>query len=63
MTEPIKLGPTLETARLILRPPEPGDFEPYAAFMGDGEALQRGEERRRPVVARGRLRVRAAGGI
>jgi len=27
------LGPTLETERLILRPPAPEDFEPYCAFM------------------------------
>ena len=29
------LGPTLETARLILRPTQPEDFEPWAAFMAD----------------------------
>jgi RimJ/RimL family protein N-acetyltransferase len=28
-------GPTLETARLILRPQQPEDFEPWAAFMAD----------------------------
>jgi RimJ/RimL family protein N-acetyltransferase len=27
------LGPTLETERLILRPPAAEDFEPYCAFM------------------------------
>ncbi len=27
------LGPTLETERLILRPPAPEDYEPYSAFM------------------------------
>jgi RimJ/RimL family protein N-acetyltransferase len=27
------LGPTLETERLILRPPTPEDYEPYCAFM------------------------------
>jgi RimJ/RimL family protein N-acetyltransferase len=34
------LGPTLETPRLILRPPEPEDFEPWAAFMADEEATR-----------------------
>ena len=29
------LGPTLETSRLILRPPIAGDFEPWSAFMAD----------------------------
>jgi RimJ/RimL family protein N-acetyltransferase len=29
---------TLETPRLILRPTRPEDFEPWAAFMADGEA-------------------------
>jgi len=29
------LGPTLETARLILRPPTADDMEPYLAFMAD----------------------------
>ena len=32
------LGPTLETDRLILRPPEAQDFEPWAAFGADEEA-------------------------
>ncbi|OYX34466.1 MAG: GNAT family N-acetyltransferase [Caulobacterales bacterium 32-69-10] len=34
----IDLGPTLETERLILRPPAPEDFEPWCAFSGDPEA-------------------------
>jgi RimJ/RimL family protein N-acetyltransferase len=29
------LGPTLETARLILRPPHHDDFDAFAAFMAD----------------------------
>jgi RimJ/RimL family protein N-acetyltransferase len=29
------LGPSLETPRLILRPPLPEDFDAYAAFMAD----------------------------
>jgi RimJ/RimL family protein N-acetyltransferase len=33
-------GPTIETARLILRPTAPEDFEPWAAFMADGEAAR-----------------------
>jgi RimJ/RimL family protein N-acetyltransferase len=31
-------GPVLETERLILRPPRPEDFEPWATFMADGQA-------------------------
>jgi RimJ/RimL family protein N-acetyltransferase len=34
------LGPTLETERLILRPPEAQDFEPWAVFSGDEEAAR-----------------------
>lgn len=33
-------GPTLETARLILRPTAPEDFEPYAALMTDPVAAR-----------------------
>lgn len=33
----MSLGPTLETARLILRPPTPEDFEGWAAFAADAE--------------------------
>jgi RimJ/RimL family protein N-acetyltransferase len=29
--------PTIETARLILRPPTAADYEPWAAFMADAE--------------------------
>ncbi|WP_164712554.1 GNAT family N-acetyltransferase [Methylobacterium currus] len=32
------LGPTLETPRLILRPPSADDLEPWLAMMGDAEA-------------------------
>lgn len=35
-----KLGPTLETARLILRPPTMADFEPWCAFSADEEAAR-----------------------
>jgi RimJ/RimL family protein N-acetyltransferase len=34
------LGPTLETSRLILRPPTAEDFEPFAAFMADPAAAK-----------------------
>ena len=34
------LGPTLVTERLILRPPEAIDFEPWAAFMLDEESAK-----------------------
>lgn len=33
----MSLGPTLETDRLILRPPAPEDFEGWAAFAADEE--------------------------
>ena len=33
-----EIGPTLETARLILRPPNAQDFERFAEFMGDEAA-------------------------
>ena len=34
------LGPTLETARLVLRPPEAGDLGPWAEMMADPEAAR-----------------------
>ena len=34
------LGPTLETERLILRPPAPEDFDAWAEFMADAEAAR-----------------------
>lgn len=34
------LGTTIETQRLILRPPQAEDFEPWAAFMADPETAQ-----------------------
>lgn len=34
------LGPTLETARLILRPPAAGDFDGFAAFSADPEVTR-----------------------
>jgi len=34
------LGPTLETARLTLRPPCAGDFDAWAAFMADPVAAR-----------------------
>ena len=35
--DPMRLGPRLETERLILRPLADSDFEPYAAMMSDEE--------------------------
>jgi RimJ/RimL family protein N-acetyltransferase len=35
-----ELGPTLETARLILRPPVQDDFEAWADFLADPEAAR-----------------------
>jgi RimJ/RimL family protein N-acetyltransferase len=34
------LGPTLETERLILRPPVQADLDRWAAFLGDAEATR-----------------------
>ncbi|MCG9915211.1 MAG: GNAT family N-acetyltransferase [Phenylobacterium sp.] len=34
------LGPTLETARLVLRPPAMADFEAWCAFSADEEAAR-----------------------
>jgi RimJ/RimL family protein N-acetyltransferase len=35
-----EIGPTIETARLVLRPPRIEDFEAWAAFMADEEAAR-----------------------
>lgn len=34
------LGPTLETERLLLRPPAADDFEPWASLMSDAEHVR-----------------------
>ncbi len=36
----IKIGPTLETPRLILRPPAREDFDDWAAFSADEETMR-----------------------
>src|SRR5262245_58149120 len=36
----VMLGPTLETPRLILRPPTIDDFDAHAAFLADPRATQ-----------------------
>ena len=36
----VTLGPTIETERLRLRPPREEDFEAWAAFLGDEEAMR-----------------------
>lgn len=40
ITEPVAVGPVLETARLILRVPRAEDFERYAELLGDEEAAR-----------------------
>lgn len=51
MTSP--LGPTLETERLILRPPVEADFDDWAAFSADEEAARHiGGPQPRPVAWR-----------
>ena len=48
-----QIGPTLETPRLILRPPEAADFEPWAAFAADPLAARfLGGPQSRPVAWR-----------
>lgn len=48
------LGPTIETARLLLRPPCADDFEPWAALMTDAEHVRYiGGVQPRPVAWRG----------
>jgi len=47
------LGPTLETDRLILRPPAAEDFEAWAAFSADEETMRHlGGVQPRPVAWR-----------
>jgi RimJ/RimL family protein N-acetyltransferase len=47
------LGPTIETERLILRPPAAEDFEGFCTFMGDSEAAKHiGGVQSPPVVWR-----------
>jgi RimJ/RimL family protein N-acetyltransferase len=54
-------GPTLETARLILRPIQAQDFEAWAAFMADEEVTRfLGGVQVRSVAWRGFLQVAGA---
>jgi RimJ/RimL family protein N-acetyltransferase len=53
-----ELGPTLETSRLILRPPTADDFEPWAAAEGDAETMRYlGGARNRFLAWRGFMAV------
>lgn len=47
------LGPTLETERLILRPPSAEDFEAYATYMADPSTVFIGGPQERPTAWRG----------
>ncbi len=47
------LGPTLETERLILRPPTADDIEPYCAYMAHESTRFIGGPQLRPVAWRG----------
>lgn len=40
MSATYQLGPTLETQRLILRPPQAQDFDDYAELVGDEETAR-----------------------
>ena len=53
-------GPTLETARLVLRPLAPEDFEPWAAFMADEASRFIGGPQARSVAWRGFMSVAGA---
>ena len=53
-------GPTLETARLTLRPLLPEDFEPWAAFMADEASKFIGGPQTRSVAWRGFMSVAGA---
>src|SRR5205809_2108783 len=50
-------GPTLETARLILRPVALEDFEPWATYMADESTRFIGGPQRRAVAWRGCMTV------
>ena len=55
------LGPTLETERLFLRPPQAEDFEPWAAFGADEETTRHlGGVQARSVAWRGICTVTGA---
>jgi RimJ/RimL family protein N-acetyltransferase len=55
------LGPTLETARLILRPLAPEDFEPWAAMAADPEVTRHlGGVQPRSVAWRGFMTMAGA---
>jgi RimJ/RimL family protein N-acetyltransferase len=57
-------APILETDRLILRAPEPEDFEPWAAFAADEETMRHlGGAQARSIAWRGLCTVRGAWAI
>jgi RimJ/RimL family protein N-acetyltransferase len=53
-------GPTIETARLILRPTRAEDFEGFAALMGDEASKFIGGPQARSATWRGFLQVAGA---
>jgi len=55
-----QLGPTLETPRLILRPPAPEDFDAYVAFMADDATRFIGGPQTRAVAWRGFVSIAGA---
>lgn len=56
-----KPSPVLETDRLILRLPQAGDFEPWAAFMADAEAQRHLGGVQQPAVTWRVMRLMAGG--
>jgi RimJ/RimL family protein N-acetyltransferase len=54
------LGPTLETPRLILRPPVPEDFDAYVAFMADDATKYIGGPQTRSAAWRGFVSIAGA---
>jgi len=55
-----RLGPTLETPRLILRPPAPEDFDAYVAFMADDATRYVGGPQSREAAWRGFVSIAGA---
>ena len=61
---PVFRSQRLETERLILRPPQAGDFEPWAAFIADEEAARHiGGTQARPVAWRQGLRQTSSAAV
>jgi len=56
----VSIGPTLQTQRLILRPPNAEDFDAYASFMADDASRFVGGPQLRSVAWRGLASIAGA---